>query len=179
MKLLDEVLDNFLRPWRRYADFSGRASRSEFWTFALGCLLISMILDRISDALGLPATIGETAPLVLAFQLAFLVPGIAVTTRRLHDTNKSGWWQLIDFVPLVGWLVLLLFLTAAPTTGTNRFGSNPHGDPAIIMPQDGGAPYAYVVGRFIECPYCRQRNPHGRTKCQWCHHAYRELESPV
>lgn len=172
--MLETLRDNFLRPWRLYASFSGRASRAEFWTFTLGCALIGTLLTWVSDLLTLPLIVGDYRALEFLFQLAAFVPSIAVTARRLHDINKSGWWQLIALVPLIGWIVLFIDMVSRPTRGLNRFGSNPYGDPALVMPDDGGPPYASTVGRFIECPYCGQRNPAGRSDCQWCHKTYRE-----
>jgi uncharacterized membrane protein YhaH (DUF805 family) len=82
----------------KYADFNGRASRSEYWWFALAIALGSAILSAIA-----PAASG-------IFALGTIVPSIAAATRRLHDTNRSGWWQLIILVPVVGFIVLLVFL---------------------------------------------------------------------
>lgn len=82
----------------KYADFSGRASRSEYWWFVLFILLVSMAASVISPKLS------------ALFSLATLLPSIAAATRRLHDTNRTGWWQLLVLVPLVGFIVLLVFL---------------------------------------------------------------------
>ena len=82
----------------KYADFSGRATRPEYWWFFLFLVLASLVLSMISPVLsGL-------------FSLGMLLPSIAVATRRLHDTNRSGWWQLLVLLPLVGFIVLLVFL---------------------------------------------------------------------
>ena len=82
----------------KYADFSGRAMRSEYWWFFLFIVVVSVILSMISSVLsGL-------------FSLGVLVPSISAATRRLHDTNRSGWWQLICIVPLIGAIVLIVFL---------------------------------------------------------------------
>jgi uncharacterized membrane protein YhaH (DUF805 family) len=82
----------------KYADFTGRASRSEYWWFVLFILLVSMAASVISPKLS------------ALFTLATLLPSIAAATRRLHDTNRTGWWQLLVLVPLVGFIVLLVFL---------------------------------------------------------------------
>ncbi len=82
----------------KYADFSGRASRSEYWWFALFIIVVSLVTSMFSNLVsGL-------------FSLATLLPSIAAAARRLHDTNRSGWWQLIVLVPVVGLVVLLVFL---------------------------------------------------------------------
>ncbi len=84
--------------FNKYADFNGRATRSEFWWFVLFLVLVSLGLSIIS------------AILSALFSLAILLPSITVSTRRLHDTGRSGWWQLIGFVPIIGWIVLIVFM---------------------------------------------------------------------
>ncbi len=82
----------------KYADFAGRATRSEYWWFVLFIVLVSLATSLFSNVLsGL-------------FSLATLLPSIAAAARRLHDTNRSGWWQLIVFLPVVGLVVLIVFL---------------------------------------------------------------------
>jgi len=84
--------------FRKYTDFSGRATRSEYWWFFLFIIVVSLATSYVSSALsGL-------------FSLATLLPSIAAAARRLHDTNRSGWWQLIVLVPVVGIIVLIVFL---------------------------------------------------------------------
>lgn len=82
----------------KYADFTGRAVRSEYWWFFLFTLLVSLALSLVSNALS------------AVFSLATLVPSIAAAARRLHDTDRSGWWQLIVLVPVIGLIVLIVFL---------------------------------------------------------------------
>lgn len=84
--------------FNKYVDFSGRASRSEYWWFVLFVFLVQLGLGLFSNWLA------------LIFLLATLLPQIAAATRRLHDTGRSGWWQLIGLVPLIGWIVLIVFL---------------------------------------------------------------------
>jgi uncharacterized membrane protein YhaH (DUF805 family) len=81
----------------KYADFSGCASRPEFWWFALFDLVASVALGVVSDSLS------------LAFSVATLLPFTAVTTRRLHDANKSGWLQLIGIIPIIGWILIIVW----------------------------------------------------------------------
>ena len=117
MSFFDAVKSAF----SKYATFSGRASRSEFWFFYL-FLLIASFITAIIDA----AVLGNQNSFLTAILfLATLLPLIAITTRRLHDTNRSGWWQLLPLIPLVGAIILIIWLCTAGTPGSNRFGSNP------------------------------------------------------
>ena len=85
----------------KYADFAGCASRPEFWWWVLFTFIASATLGAVSQNLS------------GAFTIATVVPGIAVTTRRLHDTDRSGWWQLIWFIPIIGWIVLIIWCAEA------------------------------------------------------------------
>lgn len=130
------------QPLRRYADFQGRASRSEFWLFFLFCVGVSVLAGILSGGsmawwswglgwrhhhgmhwggpfsgvFGLAHTI---------FTLYVFVPSLAVTVRRLHDTGKSGWWLLLWLIPAAGQLVLLIFMLLSSEPATNRFGPPP------------------------------------------------------
>jgi uncharacterized membrane protein YhaH (DUF805 family) len=94
----------------KYAEFNGRASRSEFWWFFLFIVLVSIALSVLSD----------TASAL--FSLGTLLPSFAVGARRLHDTNKSGWFQLFWIIPVIGWILLIVW-TAQEGTEPNRFGA--------------------------------------------------------
>lgn len=110
---------------KKYATFEGRARRKEFWFFVLFnflALLVLTIVDGVTGTLDEKTGLGLLSGLYL---LGVLVPSIAVTVRRLHDTDRSGWWVLIGFIPLVGALVLLVFELLDGTPGANRFGPNP------------------------------------------------------
>ena len=87
----------------KYADFTGRASRPEYWWFVLFILLGSIAVTLVNDIAG------------ALFNLATLLPSIAVAARRLHDTGRTGWWQLIVLIPLIGWIVLIVFLAQKGT----------------------------------------------------------------
>jgi uncharacterized membrane protein YhaH (DUF805 family) len=109
----------------KYAVFEGRARRKEYWFFTLFVVLVSMALAIVDSATG---TYNHGVGLLGGlFSLAILVPGIAVTVRRLHDTDRSGWWVLIWLVPFVGWIVLIVFMCLDSQPGANRFGPNPKG----------------------------------------------------
>jgi uncharacterized membrane protein YhaH (DUF805 family) len=104
----------------KYATFSGRAQRSEYWYF----LLFMMIVNIVTSILD--AAILEDLPIFSLFAtLALLVPSISVSVRRLHDTDRSGWWLLLGFIPVVGVIVLVVFFCQRGTVGSNQFGSDP------------------------------------------------------
>ena len=104
----------------KYATFSGRAARSEFWWFALFTLIVNVVSNMIQ------AIVGDWFAFVgLLVALALLLPSIAVAVRRLHDLDKSGWWYLLVFVPLIGFLVLLYFFVQRGTEGQNQYGADP------------------------------------------------------
>lgn len=123
-----------LMPYARYFDFSGRSRRMEYWMFQLFIVLVYIawfILLAISAGGGDLESAGSNVLggiLVIAlviFALGTVIPNLAVTVRRLHDTDHSGWWILISFVPIIGALVLLYFTLIEGTRGTNRFGPDP------------------------------------------------------
>lgn len=104
---------------KKYAVFGGRARRKEYWTFNLYNIIISFALAFIEGLMGGPGVIG------VLYSLAVLIPGIAVSVRRLHDTNRSGWWLFIAFVPIVGVVVIFIFMVQDSQTGNNEYGHNP------------------------------------------------------
>ena len=118
-------------PLKRYADFQGRSRRLEYWMFQLGqwilALLLIVPLVAVSAATDPGASTAFfdflTLPIVLVW-LALIIPNLAVTVRRLHDQDKSGWWILINLIPFGG-LVLLVFMFIDGTPGDNQFGPNP------------------------------------------------------
>src|SRR6185437_5772244 len=111
----------YLTVLKRYAVFTGRAARTEFWMFALFNVIVSVVLTLVDNLLGLGALLAGL------YSLAVLLPSIGVGIRRLHDTGRSGWWLLISFVPLVGAIVLLVFAVQDSQPGDNQYGPNPKG----------------------------------------------------
>lgn len=109
----------YLEALKKYAVFEGRARRREYWFFVLFNLIISFVLGFIEGLVGGPGVLGAI------YALAVLIPGIAVAVRRLHDTGRSGWWLLIALVPIVGFIVLLVFMVQDGTPGPNQYGPNP------------------------------------------------------
>lgn len=113
----------YIRALKHYAEFSGRARRKEFWYFILFNTLFFVILAGIDIAILGPG--GGTGILSGIFLLGTLLPGLGVTVRRLHDTGRSGWWFCISLVPLIGSIVLLVFLVQDGTHGNNGYGIDP------------------------------------------------------
>ena len=111
----------YLAVLRNYTGFSGRASRTEYWMFTLVNFL-ALVALWILYAIAHAAII-----LLLIYEFGVLLPGLAVTFRRLHDTDRSGWWVLLSVIPLIGAIVLLVFLCIDSNPGENRYGSNPKG----------------------------------------------------
>jgi uncharacterized membrane protein YhaH (DUF805 family) len=110
----------------QYVGFTGRARRSEYWWFALFTVLVGLAAAILDSVLGTTlGSDGSTGVIGIIVNLALLLPTLAVAMRRLHDTDRSGWWLLIGLVPIVGAIVLLVFFVLDSTPGTNRFGASP------------------------------------------------------
>jgi uncharacterized membrane protein YhaH (DUF805 family) len=121
-------MDWYLGVLRKYAEFKGRARRREYWMFVLFNIIISVVLSIIDRVIGNPEMgLGILGTL---YALAVLVPSIAVGVRRLHDTNRSGWWLLISLIPCIGFVVLLIFMVQDSQAGDNQYGLNPKAVPA-------------------------------------------------
>ena len=144
-------------PLQKYVDFKGRAPRAEYWWYTLAVIVAAIIVSVIEGMLGLGASVGPYGPVSLILMLALLLPGLGVTVRRLHDTNRSGWWILVAVIPyvilgfmaagavasgdmaglataglfslvaLVGAIVLLVFMVLPGTRGPNNYGPDPYG----------------------------------------------------
>lgn len=105
----------------KYVDFKGRARRSEFWYFVLFQFILSILAAIIDKVIF--GTNGNLLGAVVA--LGLFLPGLAVSVRRLHDINRSGWWVLVALIPLIGWLVVLYWNCQKGTDGANQFGDAP------------------------------------------------------
>lgn len=122
-----------------YTTFNGRASRSAYWWWTLFAILASIVANIIDAAIGAPI-------LSLIVGLGLLLPGLSVAIRRLHDTNRSGWWILIGLIPIIGWIVLIVFYVQESDPGENQYGpppvggvSSPVGAPAAPPPSGPAA----------------------------------------
>lgn len=134
------------QPLRRYAQFRGRARRAEYWLWILFLLLLGGAIVAASGGvamgdgdgarsvgvgrlLGVPIPVAVTGDYwwVLPLNLVLLVPTLAVTVRRLHDSDRGGWWILVHLIPVLGSLLLFVFMLLDGSVGPNRFGDDPKG----------------------------------------------------
>ena len=120
-------MDFYMMPWKKFAEFGGRAQRAEYWWFTL----INGVIGIVANVLiGVLAGVSDAAVLAgsgiyLLFGLATLIPSLAVTIRRLHDTGKSGWLFLVGLIPFIGGLILLVFMCQDSERGGNQWGPSP------------------------------------------------------
>ena len=115
----------YLAVLKQYVVFEGRARRKEYWMFFLVNFFVTIVLAVLD---GFTGTFDPESGLGLfgtIYALGVLLPSIAVSVRRLHDTDRSGWWLLLVFLPVVGFIVLLVFMILEGISGQNRFGEDP------------------------------------------------------
>src|SRR6056300_678601 len=109
----------YLAVLKKYAVFNGRAQRKEYWMFLLFNIIISLGLTFIEALISISSTISGI------YNLAVLLPGMGVSIRRLHDTNRTGWWLLIGLIPILGAIVLIVFMAQDSQVDENQYGLNP------------------------------------------------------
>ena len=117
----------YLEVLTKYADFSGRARRQEYWMFCLINIIVSIAVGFATGLIGGMLGLGQNMVMVLGllYTAAVFVPSLAVGVRRLHDTGRSGWWLLIILVPFIGAIALLVFAVQDSQPGSNAYGKNP------------------------------------------------------
>ena len=119
------IIENWkLVVLERYAKFDGRAGRAEFWWFALASLIINIGFNVLAQVSGIFSLLG------FLFSLAVLLPSIGVAIRRLHDTDKTGLFLLLVLIPVIGWIILIVFYIQEGTAGPNQYGAGP--EPAAV-----------------------------------------------
>jgi uncharacterized membrane protein YhaH (DUF805 family) len=121
----------YLQALKKYTVFTGRARRKEYWFFVLFNILISAALSVVDYLTGTYNSNYGMGLLGGLYALGVLLPAIAVTIRRLHDTGRSGWWILIALVPIIGGIVLLIFMVLDSQPGDNAYGPSPKTEPAV------------------------------------------------
>ena len=131
----EKLMHWMLLPYRRYFEFSGRSRRKEYWMFVLLNILVSIAIDivfgqssyqQVGSFIGFSNYVTGTGGMIHNFfGLVSLIPGLAVSVRRLHDQDRSGWMLLLGLIPFLGWFALVVFMFLEGTNGTNRFGPDP------------------------------------------------------
>jgi uncharacterized membrane protein YhaH (DUF805 family) len=116
-----EFWEYFKQPLRQYAGFDGRTARKDFWMFVLISFLVSVAIGIVETLIVFVDGFGLTG----LYSLAILIPSLAITVRRLHDTGKSAWWILIGMIPLVGHIIIIIFCASRGDDKENAFGSVP------------------------------------------------------
>jgi len=122
----------YIEALKKYAVFGGRSRRKEYWYFVLFSLIVSLVLSAIDALLGTFSSSTNVGLLSGIYGLAIIIPSIAVSVRRLHDIDRTGWWVLISLVPVIGTIVLLVFAVLEGTSGQNRFGPNPKASGKVV-----------------------------------------------
>ena len=125
-----------LMPLQKYAVLSGRSRRKEFWMFVLFTFVVEIVLAIIDAIIGTYNTALGIGLLSGLFYLAILVPSIALNTRRLHDIGKSGWFQLLFIIPIVGFILWIIWMVRDSDDGVNKYGPSPK---APVGYYEGGA----------------------------------------
>lgn len=115
----------YLKVLKNYTNFSGRARRKEYWMFTLFNVIFAVAAVLLDNLLGLAFEGIGYGPIYGLYLLATIIPGIAVSVRRLHDVDKSGWMILIGLIPLIGAIWLLVLFATEGTPGDNQYGPNP------------------------------------------------------
>ena len=123
---MNQAINYYKKAFNNYIVFSGRATRSEYWYF----FLVNVLLYIAVSILGGLISKDVQSLFQGLYSLALFLPGLAVAVRRLHDTDRSAWWVLINCIPLVGWIIFIVFLATDSTPGENKYGPNPKGSGA-------------------------------------------------
>lgn len=111
-------MNYYIRVLQNYFNFEGRDTRTQFWMFVLFNVIISVVLNVLLE------------PLAGLYSLAVLLPGLGAAARRLHDTGRSGWWQLIGIIPIIGWIIFIIFAAQPSEPKANQYGPQPTPSPA-------------------------------------------------
>ena len=120
-------MDYFISALKNYATFTGRARRSEYWFFTLFYFIFLVMAVILDNLLGITIEDTGIGPLYFISILAMIIPGLAVTVRRLHDVGKSGWFYFIVLIPIIGSIWLLVLMATDGMPGRNQYGPNPKG----------------------------------------------------
>ncbi len=117
----------YIHVIKNYATFSGRARRTEYWMFVLFNIIFTSVFTLLDYFFGLNSIILNYGPFYILYFLFIFIPYLAVVVRRLHDVGKSGWYYLLVFLPIIGWIWLFVLLVTDSQKGENKWGKNPKG----------------------------------------------------
>ena len=148
----------YIEALKKYAVFQGRARRKEYWMFYLMSIIIAVIIGALEGMFRLPGLIGKIYPYTMA------LPTISVSVRRLHDTNRSGWWFLINLIPVIGSIFFLLFTIEDSTPGENKYGPNPK-EEELKIPK-------VAPSDMKKCPQCGELVTREARVCHHCNHEF-------
>lgn len=112
----------YLTVFKKYAEFTGRARRQEYWMFVLFNFIFASAATLLDEFIGYGGNYGILNSL---YSLVVFIPGLAVSVRRLHDTDKSGWFLLIVLIPIIGWIWIIVVLATEGVRGANKYGPDP------------------------------------------------------
>ena len=113
-------IEYYILAFQKYGQFSGRSTRNEYWWFYLITTAVSLLLAIIDSVFSIPFTLLSTI-----YFFVSLIPSLSIQVRRLHDVDKSGWYMLLNFVIIIGWIWLLILNILDSTPGANKYGPNP------------------------------------------------------
>ena len=119
------IMEWYIKVIKSYSDFNGRARRKEYWMFTLWNIIFALLAVLLDYSFGIVYPLVGYGPLYIAYALFVLVPGIAVAVRRLHDIGKSGWMYLVAFIPIAGFILLLILFIKEGDQGNNSYGEDP------------------------------------------------------
>jgi uncharacterized membrane protein YhaH (DUF805 family) len=155
----------FIEALKKYAVFQGRARRKEYWMFYLMSIIIAVIIGALEGMFRLPGLIGKIYPYTMA------LPTISVSVRRLHDTNRSGWWFLINLIPVIGSIFFLLFTIEDSTPGENKYGPNPK--------EEGMGIANIIPPNMKKCPECAELVKKEARICPHCNHEFFQIPKTI
>ncbi|MGW1340784.1 DUF805 domain-containing protein [Kribbella sp. NPDC002412] len=133
----------YIEVLKKYAVFDGRARRKEYWMFVLFNVIVSIILSIIDNIIGTTYGSANSGVISSIYSLAVLLPSIGVGIRRMHDTNRSGWWILINLIPCVGFIWFIVLAAQEGTVGDNQYGPDPKAAERFGQPGAGPAEPGY------------------------------------
>ncbi|MDG6779010.1 DUF805 domain-containing protein [Thiomicrorhabdus sp. zzn3] len=132
-------MNEFLNAIKQYADFSGRATRKQYWLFLLFYLIFYFVLTVIDMSFNVYDEVYGIGLLTTIYSLGLFIPSLAVLARRLHDIGRTGWWMLIGLIPLIGPIVLIIFAVLDSQPGENQYGMSSKYPTTTPKPTDSGA----------------------------------------